>query len=246
MAKMRYINTRFWDDSYIRNLKPEAKLIFLYLITNALTELCGAYEIGLDRIAFDTGINPKTISSSLSQFERAGKMLYRDGWIYIKNFAKHQHSNPSIQAGIKSSFDALPENIRTQITEWTDCGQTVDRLEQDVTYREDLIQRRSNRESDIDATQLTPKQQNKKFFEDQALQEELVQWLVAKGTPETIVRSEMTRFISHWTELTPDGKKQLWETKPTFEVKLRLGTWFSNMGKFGSYKPKEKKGIIIS
>lgn len=47
------------------------------------------------------------------------------------------------------------------------------------------------------------------------------------GAP--LVASEMLKFKNYWTEPTRSGKKQLWETKPTFEVKRRLGTWFRNV-----------------
>jgi hypothetical protein len=91
----------------------------------------------------------------------------------------------------------------------------------------------------------TPKNQNKKFFRDVALQEELVQDLVAAGKPEDFVRREIAKFISYWCELTPSGTKQLWETKPTFEVKRRLATWFGRASEQRLYRPKEKKGIIV-
>ena len=41
--KHRYIKTKFWDDSYIIELNPHEKLLFLYLITNPLTNIAGVY-----------------------------------------------------------------------------------------------------------------------------------------------------------------------------------------------------------
>ena len=35
-------------------------------------------------------------------------------------------------------------------------------------------------------------------------------------------------FISYWTEKTRTGKRFLAETKPTFEIKRRLNTWYKN------------------
>ncbi len=45
MAKYRVVNTRFWDDAYVAELSPNEKLIFLYLLTNALTTIGGIYEL---------------------------------------------------------------------------------------------------------------------------------------------------------------------------------------------------------
>ena len=57
MAKERIVNTRFWSDTYISNLDPIEKLLFLYLITNQYTEISGLYELPLKYMAVDTGID---------------------------------------------------------------------------------------------------------------------------------------------------------------------------------------------
>ena len=73
MAKERYINTKFWDDSYIVKLDPIEKLLFIYLLTNPLTNICGIYEVSLRRIAFDTGIEEEVILTLLRRFEEKRK-----------------------------------------------------------------------------------------------------------------------------------------------------------------------------
>jgi hypothetical protein len=50
----RIVNDEFWTDPYIEDLDPSEKLIFLYLITNPLCNIAGAYEIRLKRIAYET------------------------------------------------------------------------------------------------------------------------------------------------------------------------------------------------
>ena len=99
MAKQRYINTKFWDDSYIVGLDPTEKLLFLYLLTNPLTNVAGIYEISLRRIAFDTGIESMAANSILKRFRKEKKIYYLDGWIVVVNFPKHQeyHKNPKIK-----------------------------------------------------------------------------------------------------------------------------------------------------
>ncbi len=63
LAKQRIVNTKFWDDSYITRLTPTEKLLFLYLITNPLTNISGVYELPLKRVAFDTGFSSATAPS---------------------------------------------------------------------------------------------------------------------------------------------------------------------------------------
>lgn len=59
--------------------------------------------------------------------------------------------------------------------------------------------------------------------------------------PPEIVRRELDKFVNYWCEKTPSGKKELWETKKTFEVKRRLVTWFGN----ARFEKEPQKGIRI-
>lgn len=120
MAKQRIINTHFWDDSYIIELDPIEKLLFLYLLTNPLTDICGAYEINIRRIALDTGIDREMILKIVNRFESANKITYKDGWILIHNFVKNQSTNPSVLAGVVRSLNDCPEWIRDRLLQAPD------------------------------------------------------------------------------------------------------------------------------
>lgn len=109
MAKQRYVNTKFWIDDYISNLDPIEKLLFLYFLTNPYTDISGVYEIPLKSISTDTGIEKEMVIKILKRFERDVKIKYRDGWIAIKNFIKHQKENPKIDKGIKLSLAKSPQ-----------------------------------------------------------------------------------------------------------------------------------------
>lgn len=115
MAKNRYVDTKFWDDSFIVELSPQEKLLFLYLITNPLTNVVGIYEISLRRISFDTGITVEGIREALKGFERVGKVYYKENHIILTNFVKNQKLNPNIQKGIVKCFEELPEIVKTFI-----------------------------------------------------------------------------------------------------------------------------------
>jgi hypothetical protein len=119
MSKNRYINTYFWDDKYIVNLDPIEKLLFLYVLTNPLTTICGCYETTLKRIAFDTGIDKDMLLKIFDRFEKDNKIKYFDGWIAIKNFVKHQkvseNENDKINKGIKIALEKIPESLKNWI-----------------------------------------------------------------------------------------------------------------------------------
>ena len=68
MAKNRYIDTKFWTDTYITNLDPIEKLLFLYALTNPHTNIAGIYEISIKQIAFDTGIDKEMVEKIFQRF----------------------------------------------------------------------------------------------------------------------------------------------------------------------------------
>ena len=111
MSKKRYVDTKFWDDNYIIEKDPIEKLLFLYLLTNTLTNIIGIYEISIKRIAFDTGIDKDMVINILDRFLKDKKIKYEDGWVAIKNFTKHQLDNPKINAGIKALSREVPNNL---------------------------------------------------------------------------------------------------------------------------------------
>jgi hypothetical protein len=117
MAKKRYINTRFWDDQYVSNLDPTEKLLFLYFLTNQRTDICGIYEIPLKSIAVDTGIDKEMVVKIINRFTKDKKIFYILGWVFIKNFTKHQAVNPKIEEGIKRSLSEVPNNVLAKIRE---------------------------------------------------------------------------------------------------------------------------------
>ena len=100
MAKQRIVNTKFWDDSYIAGLTPAEKLLFLYLITNPLTNISGVYELPLRRVAFDVGLSSEEVEVALGKFETDGKITRLGAWLGVSNFIRHQTLNPKIKIGI--------------------------------------------------------------------------------------------------------------------------------------------------
>jgi len=112
MAKKRYINTVFWDDAYVSNLDPSEKLLFIYIITNPCTNISGIYQISLKRISLDTGIEKEMVSKIFERFQKDDKILYKDGWIAVKNFIKHQNTNsPLIMKGIEKELVNVPVKL---------------------------------------------------------------------------------------------------------------------------------------
>lgn len=75
----------------------------------------------------------------------------------------------------------------------------------------------------------TPKEKATQFFSDKEAQNKVIDWLISKGYPEQVVRTEVAKFVSYWTELNGTGKKQRWQMEPVFDIQRRFQTWFSRI-----------------
>lgn len=115
MSKNRYIDTRFWHDTFIREvLNPLDRYLFLYFLTNDKTNICGIYENPISTVANETGIDKEMLLKMIKRLE--GKIHYIDGWVYIKNFKKYQNCNsPKIKTGIEAEQSKIPLQIKQEI-----------------------------------------------------------------------------------------------------------------------------------
>jgi hypothetical protein len=116
MANCRYINTEFWEDHYISELPKDYRYLWLYFLTNPATNIAGAYQIKLKRVVVDTDVEIHIVQQALRQFEQDGKMTYRDGWLFITNFIKHQSVSPKVQTSIKNILKNAPEWIQDMVS----------------------------------------------------------------------------------------------------------------------------------
>ena len=112
----RYFNTDFWSDTWVRTLTCQQRDLFLYLLTNERANLAGIYEIGMDRIAFDTRLPSKAITEALARFARDGKAAYLGGWLILRNAPKHQElSSPQVVKGIRRVIASVPAEVEAEL-----------------------------------------------------------------------------------------------------------------------------------
>jgi hypothetical protein len=113
--KLRAVNTRFWEDPFIEGLNPTEKLLFLYLLTNPLTNLLGIYEITIKRICYDTGMTKESVEKGLKSFETVNKALIIDNYVVLPNFLKNQSLNENMKTGVVKLFKTLPNSLREKL-----------------------------------------------------------------------------------------------------------------------------------
>ena len=114
MATQRYISTSFWDDEWIQTLDPSEKLLYLYLMTNPLTTISGAYKISLRRMVFDTGFNDDTVKRILDKFQAKKKAYHYHEYMILPSWPKHQKwdKKATIKAGIDSDLATIPDEVK--------------------------------------------------------------------------------------------------------------------------------------
>jgi len=175
--KNRQINTHFWEDNYISELNPAEKLLFLYLLTNPLTDVSGVYEIQIRRIAFDTKLEESDILKIIKKFSENEKIFYIQGYIYVKNFRKHQKTNPSIEVAIKNSLKELPEEIFNKIKafEQTDDRLSTDCIEVGLKEKEKLKLKLKEKEKE---NKFSSFKKGKPFYEGQEMRLVKGKWFV--------------------------------------------------------------------
>lgn len=112
MSKKTMFNTRFWEDNYVSDLDPIEKLIFLYAITSHRISICGIYEVPLKVMALETGIDRDMLPKILKRLEKDGKVSYRDGWLCVLNYPKHQNYNKTTMVkAISNEIKQIPKEI---------------------------------------------------------------------------------------------------------------------------------------
>lgn len=114
MAEIRFIQTSFWGDSYILDLTPEEKLIYLYLLSNSKTSQCGAYEIPPKTIEYETGLIREVVARVLERFQSSGKILFDRSTNEIMLLNWFRHNNPGAP-GVKMRAIKDASAIRSKI-----------------------------------------------------------------------------------------------------------------------------------
>jgi len=159
MATQRYISTSFWDDKWIMELDPSEKLLYLYLLTNPLTNIAGIYKITVKRISFDTGFTPDTIGHIFQKFQKANKAHLVGEFIILPSWPKHQHwqDRSKIKTGILIQLSKLPQEIINKAIEF----QYAFEIPSDIphTYPSNYSDSDSDSDSDIDTDTDTPKRE---------------------------------------------------------------------------------------
>ena len=143
---------------------------------------------------------------------------------------------------IRRDFRDKARKIRAQIR----CLVAFSRTEP----REEIPEEQTSLAGMPDVRPETPKQFAARFFEgdEQAITsvvEDIIAASAGKIPRDPLVR-EIRKFTAYWTEPNGSGTKQLWQMKPTFEVKRRLYTWLGrSTGRSHAVRSSAGAGVTL-
>ena len=119
------VHNRFWSDGWVRQLNALDRYFFLYLLTNGRGGRTGIYELPLDLMAAESGIDEKDLRHSML-IRLEPKVFYKEGWVILTNYPRHLIGDgPKFWAGVRASFEELPPKIQ-EIAK--DCRYPIDTL----------------------------------------------------------------------------------------------------------------------
>jgi hypothetical protein len=210
MAKQRIVNTHFWRDGFILGLKPDERLLFLWVITNPSTDLCGAYEAALPTIELETGLKGKRILEIFDQFAQVGKVVYRHGWVIVHNFTKHQNgTSTNVKKGAERSLNACPDWVKDTLSKgmYTDPNPTLPEPRPEPRPEPEP---NGKREADTSPSAPPPKTKGTRLAEPFLLTAEMRAYAAAKR-PEVDPVLETEKFCNYWrAKPGRDGTKLDW------------------------------------
>lgn len=151
---MKYtpVHAKLWADSWFRQLNALDRYLFLYLLTNGRSELTGIYELPMDLMAAESGIDERDLRlTMLPRLEP--KIYYREGWVMVVNYQKYRTSDsPQLIKGIQKTIEALPSHIKEMAISY---GYDMHMVSIPYDTRLDKIRLKNTESDDSDFSDLT-------------------------------------------------------------------------------------------
>lgn len=216
----RLTESEKWNDVWFRNLPPHQKLIWVYCCDNC--NLAGFLEVDLEKISFDTKLSTDEINGALKGLKRG--LLESDGWIWIKNFLRHQRNLPL------NPQNPLHKNILEKFAAQKNRF-SLKEIEEYLGALKGLLSPHSNSNSKGNSSS------NSKEGGAGGNHEDIETRKMKFVNDMTLFRNQysdpmLRAFCEYWTEHSEGGLKMRFEMEKVFDKSRRLSTWKNNEHKF--------------
>jgi len=126
------------EDEWFQGLAVDARLLWLYLITNPSANAAGIYKLPLRTIAFESGIDLDRVREIMDNFSANEKAHYENGVVWVVKMRKYQFPNPNakIMRRIELDLEGIPD-CRIKSLYLAYYGYTTDRVSNGYPYSTD-------------------------------------------------------------------------------------------------------------
>lgn len=104
----RGFDTAFWNDGFVQDLDVRAKLLHVYLWTNDHCNQAGLYEITINTMSAETGIDKTMVPEMLGSLHKKIEWYSDLNIVWVKNFVKRQSKSPKFLAAVAKSLLSIP------------------------------------------------------------------------------------------------------------------------------------------
>jgi len=154
--KTRIIQTRFWNDLFVSDSDIYTQHLYIYLITSQYINLCGIFQLPENKIKFECKLTDNQFNSAKENLEKAKKVFFKDGWVFIVNAEKNNNykNSPTTETAYYRELSLVPQQIKDFFNNKLDStmDSTVDST-MDSTHKSKTI----NHKSEIKNTELAEK-----------------------------------------------------------------------------------------
>lgn len=109
--KTRIVHTKIWEDDEYLEYSKQAKLLFMYCITNHRIGFTGMYELPEKSLQFSTGLKPDEIEKAKKELEKS--IVFYKGYVFVRKAGEYSGFNsPKHKIPREREVNTLPEDVR--------------------------------------------------------------------------------------------------------------------------------------
>lgn len=214
MAETRLIKTKIWSDDWFSDLSVDARYLYLYLLSNKNTHICGYYKTSLKEMEFMTGLTKKRLETAIKELRE--NMTYVEGWVILRNYPKHQNvsNNGKVQAAIERELANVPDSVLKSNSKSKSKSETMDSLP--IGYQ-DTAQNIGGEDKDVDKSGDKDKKKYGEFKNVLLSDDEKTKLKARYGHGEaqklveelsTYIKSKGVRYKDHYATLLAWARKK--------------------------------------
>jgi len=192
--KTRILHTKIYSDNFFIELSPLEKLLFIYYLTNESVNIIACYECPNKKTSFDTGIDTAKIRVFQEKAEKAGKMYFKDGYVFLKNAGKYENYTGELNDKAKK---ILISQLSIDIRNWYEGGMkgvyipSINHKSEIINHNKEGVGGKEILDDDVFISQLKEK------FPDKNVEfeiEKMKDWIASSGK----VKKDYRAFARNW------------------------------------------------